>query len=160
MDHDVTTTRPDTLQRMYQHMAWADQRTLSALRAMAEPPSQAMDMFAHVLEAEHVWLCRVEGREPTYGVWQSLGLDECERLANANRAGYLELVATGDRDRVIAYRTLAGVPHETPLEDILIHVSHHGMYHRGQVALMMRASGGTPPSTDYIVFSREALHAT
>ena len=41
---------------MFQHMAWADTRTLSSLREMREAPSQALDLMAHVLTAEHIWL--------------------------------------------------------------------------------------------------------
>jgi uncharacterized damage-inducible protein DinB len=146
---------PDLLQRMFAHMAWADTRTLGALRAMHEAPSQALDLYAHVLTAEHTWLRRIEGVTTTYDVFQSLGLDECERLARANHHGFATLLADGDRQRDVSYHTTTGLAHTTPLEDILVHVSHHGMYHRGQVALLMRAAGGTPVSTDYIVYFRD-----
>jgi uncharacterized damage-inducible protein DinB len=144
---------------MFAHMAWADQRTLDALRTMREAPSQALDVYAHVLTAEHIWLRRIAGTAATYDVFQSLGLDECERVARANHAGFAAVLAETDRTRAIAYRMTSGLAYTTPLDDILIHVSHHGMYHRGQVALLMRAAGGTPVSTDYIVFFREHLHA-
>jgi uncharacterized damage-inducible protein DinB len=150
-------TPPDVLQRMFAHMAWADTRTLAALRAMHEPHSQALDLFSHMLAAEHVWLRRIEGAPAAYEVWPSLSLDECERLAHANERGYAAVLARENRREILAYRTTTGVPHETPLDDILIHVSHHGMYHRGQIALMIRTSGGTPISTDYIVFYRDQL---
>lgn len=146
---------PDALSRMYRHMAWADMRTLASLRAMREPPQQASDLMAHVLTAEHIWLRRITGGTPAYDVFQSLGLEECERLAAANHAGFAHVLATDNRDRVVAYRTTSGLAHETPLQDILVHVSHHGMYHRGQVALLVRASGGTPAGTDFIVFARD-----
>lgn len=149
----------DVLHRMFAYMAWADARTLGALRTMHEAPPQALDLFAHVLTAEHVWLRRIEGASNTYEVFQSLGLDECERLARANHAGYGTVLAGANRTRDVAYHTTAGIPHTTPLDDILIHVSHHGMYHRGQVALLMRAAGGTPVSTDYILFARDAVRS-
>ena len=147
----------DVLERMFAYMAWADARTLGALRAMHEAPSQALDLFAHVLTAEHVWLRRIERVSNAYDVFQSLGLDECERLARANHSGYARVLADAHRTRDIAYHTTAGVAHTTRLDDILIHVSNHGTYHRGQVALLMRAAGGTPVSTDYILFARDAV---
>ncbi len=145
----------DLLERMYRHMEWADARALEALRAMHEPPPQAVDLFAHVLTAEHVWQRRIDGETETYAVWQSLGLDECERLATANHAAYARILARPDRSRPISYRTSQGAPFTTALDDILLHVSHHGMYHRGQIALLVRASGGAPLSTDYILFARD-----
>ncbi len=146
---------PDVLTRMYAHMAWADARTLQALRSNPDAPTQALELFSHVLTAEHIWLHRVQGTPSSYAVFQTLGLDECERVARDNAAGFARVVAEPDRRRVVDYKTAAGAAHSTPLDDILIHVSHHGMYHRGQVALLIRASGGTPLSGDYIVYFRE-----
>lgn len=143
------------IERMYQHMAWADARTLAMLRTMTDPPPQALDLYAHMLAAEHIWLRRIDGVVHLYDVWQAIGLDECERLAHANHAGFMRVLSEADRLRPVTYQNLAGTTYTTPLEDILIHVSHHGMYHRGQVALLVRASGGTPLATDYIVFQRE-----
>lgn len=146
---------PELMHRLFAHMAWADDRTCTLLQAMTEPPTQALDLFAHVLTAEHIWLRRIEGVTPTYDVWQSLPLDECARVARANHEGYRRVIAQPDRTRPITYRTTTGKEHSTPLEDILRHVSHHGMYHRGQIALVARVAGGAPMPIDYIVFQRE-----
>ena len=87
-------------------------RTLASLRAMREPPQQASDLMAHVLTAEHIWLRRITGGTPAYDVFQSLGLEECERLAAANHAGFAHVLATDNRDRVVAYRTTSGLAHD------------------------------------------------
>ena len=150
----------DVLQRMYRYMAWADARTLTALRKNPDAPQQALETYAHVLNAEHLWLARISGRPHTHGVFESHSLDACEVLAGENRVAFLQIVDNDDRARAITYDTLSGVRFSSPLEDVLIHVSHHGVYHRGQVALLIRAAGGTPLATDYIVFQRELLHAT
>jgi uncharacterized damage-inducible protein DinB len=44
--------------------------------------------------------------------------------------------------------------------DMLLHVALHGAYHRGQIALLVRAGGSTPSPTDYIAFIRGAPAAT
>lgn len=147
----------DILTRMYAHMAWADQRTLLALQQNPDSPSQALELFSHVLTAEHIWLRRLEGAPSSYAVFQPLGLEECAQLAKDSAAGFARVLATDSRDRPVSYRTSAGVPHTTPVDDILIHVSHHGMYHRGQVALLIRAAGGVPLSSDYIAYFRELV---
>lgn len=154
------TASLDVLQRMYRYMAWADARTLTALRDNPDSPQQALETYAHILNAEHIWLSRIAGRPYTHGVFELHTLDACEALAAENRVAFLQIVDHEDRARAIAYETLSGARFATPLEDILIHVSQHGVYHRGQVALLIRAAGGTPLATDYIVFQREALHAT
>jgi uncharacterized damage-inducible protein DinB len=148
------------LPRMYNHLAWADERTLSSLREMPSPPSQAVDLFAHVLGAEHEWLCRIQGVSATHSIWPKLSLDRCAELAESNQRGFDPLVvdAAGSvGPQAIAYRNSRGVEHTNTLEDILLHVAQHGVYHRGQVALLVRASGGTPLATDYIVFTRDSM---
>lgn len=55
---------------------------------------------------------------------------------------------------VEAYTNSRGEAFETPIEEILRHVAFHGGYHRGQVAAAVRAAGGTPINTDYIVYYR------
>ena len=145
---------------MFQHMAWADTRTLSSLREMREAPSQALDLMAHVLTAEHIWLRRITGGQAAYQVFQPLALDECEQLAARNHTGFTDVLCNDNRARVVSYTTSAGHAQQSVLDDILVHVSHHGMYHRGQVALLVRASGGTPVSTDFILFARDMHAAT
>jgi uncharacterized damage-inducible protein DinB len=42
------------------------------------------------------------------------------------------------------------------VEEMLLHVSNHGTYHRGYVADMMYDSGLKPPTMDLPVFIRDA----
>ena len=147
------------LRRMYAHMAWADDRTLQSLREMAKPPSQALDLFAHMQGAEHEWMCRILGKKSTQPIWPKLNLDRSAALARENHASYLKLLddmTNGDGERLITYRNSSGVEYTNTLDDILLHVAEHGVYHRGQVALLVRASGGNAMSTDYILFTRDA----
>jgi uncharacterized damage-inducible protein DinB len=139
-------------------MEWADLRTLEALRSLREPPSQALDLLAHMLAAEHVWLRRVQQRTPAYDIWPRLSLEECERLSRANHLGFKELLGAKDDAALsdaVTYSNSSGRTFDTSLRDILLHITHHGMYHRGQVALLVRAAGGTPLATDFIAFVRE-----
>lgn len=147
------------LSRMFAHMAWADNRTLQSLRNMENPPSQALDLLAHILSAEHVWMCRIQGTESAHPIWPTLSLEACATLANENHLAYRALVddvSDGSETRMITYRNSSGVEFQNSLEDILLHIAEHGAYHRGQVALLNRSSGGNAISTDYIVFSRDA----
>lgn len=151
------------LRRLFEHAAWANQRVLDGLRADAGSDAAVLAYFAHVLGAEHVWLSRILRQPVEYAVWPSLSLDECTVLAERNRAGYAALLDTldgGEGDREIAYRNSAGDAFVSRLEDILLHVALHGAYHRGQVSLMVRRSGGTPVPSDYIAFVRGAPAAT
>ena len=147
----------DRLPSLIAHMAWADHRTLAMLRVLPTTPTQALSLFAHMVGAQHIWLTRVADSAPTFTVWPTLSLDECARLASENNAAFL-LIAGGDAtalSRIVRYTNVAGNHYENSVADILLHVTHHAMYHRGQVTLLVREAGGTPLATDYIAFLRD-----
>jgi uncharacterized damage-inducible protein DinB len=147
---------------LFEHMAWADERILESLRQPGVP-QRALDLYAHVLGAEHVWLARLERRPQTVAVWPAMTLDACAQLAVENtRAfhGYVERLTSEDLRRTVHYRNSAGKEFETAIEDILVHVAMHGSYHRGQVTLLVRDAGAEPQPTDYIAFVRGVPAAT
>jgi len=150
------------LRMLVDHMAWADERVLESLRQPAVP-KRALDLYAHVLGAEHVWLARLEQRPRAVPVWPSMTLDECARLATENRRAfraYLDRLTSDDVRRIVHYRNSAGDEFDNTVEDILVHVAMHGSYHRGQVSLLVRDAGAEPQPTDLIAFVRGAPAAT
>lgn len=154
---------PTQIERLYGHLAWADARAIEALRGAPVPDPSALEILAHVLGAEHVWLTRIQQRPAAVAVWPAFDLDACARLADANRRGFEELITNADPDdlaREIAYVNSAGDTFRSTMEDILLHVALHGAYHRGQVALLVRRSGAEPRPTDYIAYIRGAPAAS
>ena len=150
------------LRTLLDHMAWADERVLESLRQPAVP-QRALDLFAHVLGAEHVWLARLEHRERTLPVWPVMTVDECALVAREHRSAfrsYLDRLTSDDLRRSVHYRNSAGDEFDNAIEDILVHVAMHGTYHRGQVTLLVRDAGAEPQPTDYIAFVRGAPAAT
>lgn len=147
------------LARVFRYMAWADQKALEALRAAPAAESEALALLAHLLAAEHIWLSRLEQREPRHPVWPTLGLGECDTLAAENDLGYRAYIDRLDDDqlsRLVHYRTSQGQKFATSILDILTHVVTHGPYHRGQIARAIGRAGGTAIPTDFILFARQA----
>lgn len=145
------------LSRLVEYLVWADVRVLDSLRNCRTALPAAQSLHAHVLGAEHVWLARITGAEPVVAIWPELTIVQCEVLASENAARLRDLVGSivaSDLDRPVTYRNSAGIEFTTALEDILLHVSAHGSYHRGQVAAMIRSAGEEPAPTDYIVWVR------
>lgn len=64
------------------------------------------------------------------------------------------LAQTTDWNQVIAYRDTKGNPYASPVWQILLHLTNHGTYHRGQVSNMLRQLGRTPAPQDLIVYYR------
>lgn len=154
------------LARLFQHLAWADAAVRDALAA--RPPGspageRALRIFGHVLGAEQVWLARLRGVPSPVPVWPTLDLAGAAMLTERTAADLLAYVEGTNPDelaREMAYTNSAGREFRSRVDDIFLHVALHGSYHRGQIALLVRESGGEPASTDYIGFVRGAPAAT
>jgi uncharacterized damage-inducible protein DinB len=157
-----TETPPATdrlLSKLLDHLEWADRRVLDSLLAMPHPDARALDLYAHVLGTEHVWLSRILERAPRIKIWPQLSLEAASSLAAENAAALRALLAANTSDQLqrrVAYSNSAGLTFESTVEDMLLQVVLHGCYHRGQVALVVRGAGAEPSPTDYIAFVRGA----
>jgi uncharacterized damage-inducible protein DinB len=143
--------------RMVEWMAWADARVLAALAATPAACDEALPLAAHVLAAEHVWLARLEDRQPQVAVWPTLSLAECHELARENADGYRRYLDGLDEARLgdaVEYRNQAGNQFKTSAIDILMQVLTHGPYHRGQIAKIFGRLGIPAAETDYIHYVR------
>lgn len=151
------------LRKLVDHLVWADTRVLDALRVTAGSDPRALELYAHVLGAEHVWLARISGKSPSVPVWPMLTLDGCARLAGENVVALRRLVSDATPEllaQTVHYTNSAGRTYDSKIDDILLHVALHGAYHRGQVALIVRMAGGVPAPTDYIAYVRGDPAAT
>lgn len=147
------------LRKLAAHLKWADAAVLASLRSAANVSPRALQLYSHVVAAESVWLARIAGREPDVPVWPNITLGEAEALGARNAIeleAIIETFGPDDAARVIHYRTTAGHPFSSTLEDILLHVALHGAYHRGQISMLVRDGGDEPAPTDFIAFARGA----
>jgi len=144
------------LDKMFRYSAWANLRVLACLRASPKAQAEALPLLAHLLAAEHVWLSRLDQREPRFAVWPTLTLEECESLAAENEAGYralAERLEEGQLDQALHFRTSSGQAMSCMIMDICTQVITHGPYHRGQIAKAVARAGGSAANTDFITYA-------
>jgi uncharacterized damage-inducible protein DinB len=150
-------TMEGILQRLVDHMKWADAQVLTKLRSAPEDTA-ALKWYAHVLAAERVWFLRLHGQDwTTQRVWPAMSLDECSALAEQNAAQlhqYVTKLKDDELSRVVAYINSTGDSFSNTVSDILTHVAMHGVHHRGQIAASLRSNGVAPPALDFIRFAR------
>jgi uncharacterized damage-inducible protein DinB len=84
--------------------------------------------MSHILLGEQAWFDRVLGKEP-----------------NRN-------LVSGNLDRVVAYRRFTGEEYQSPVADILLHLTLHGAHHRGQMATYVSGKGMKPINADFIQY--------
>ncbi|OAB40581.1 damage-inducible protein DinB [Paenibacillus macquariensis subsp. defensor] len=146
-----------TIEKMFEHLNWANQRMLETLQNV-EAGDQKVRLFLHILNAEQVWLTRLQGMDSSQmPIWSDGDIEVCAKLSKQNVASfstYLKELANTDLDNLITYTNSKGEVFKSSIRDILTHVALHGQYHRGQINSRLRADGIEPVSTDYIVFVR------
>ena len=150
----------DYMRRQFAYSEWANREVLAAIRASSDASGRSLQLMAHVLSAERLWLERLKQQPQSLPVWPALDLQQCE--AQAAELGrlwreYLELITAGDLAQSVSYKNSKGEAWTSTVLDILTHVVMHSAYHRGQVASHMRTTGQTPAYTDFIHAVRQGL---
>lgn len=147
---------------------WATGRTLEAVRSLT-PEQFSKELggsysggvrgtLTHIYQADQVWFARLMGT-PTgpLSEFQPAALEGWERewLALLDRyVAWGEGLAENDWTRVIDYRDSRGTPYQSPIWQILLHLTNHDSYHRGQVATLLRQLGQAALGTDLILYYR------
>lgn len=139
--------------QMIRHDAWANRECLSALRAANPAPANAVRFMAHTLSAQKLWLERLRNQPQSMPVWPASTIDDCAALAEEMQsawANYFAGLPPDGLEQEIEYRNSKGEPWSSRVQDVITHALLHSAYHRGQVALEMRAAGLQPAYTDFI----------
>ena len=154
---------------LYQYNSWANHRTLDSCasltpeqftRDMGSSFGSVRDTLVHILGAEWIWLERWHGRVPA-GLPAAKDFPDLESVrrrwteVERDLTDYIASLTPEDLQRVVQFKTLAGVPVSQPLWPCLQHLANHSTYHRGQIATLLRQLGAKPVSTDLIGFYRE-----
>ncbi|MBA3891189.1 MAG: DinB family protein [Gemmatimonadaceae bacterium] len=145
------------LQSLVAHLRWADRRTVESYHTLEHGHGEALRWIGHIAGSEHGWLSRIAGTEPRVAVWPALDIGACLELLKINHDAFdrlLEASSETDLERVVRYVNSKGDTFDSRVGDIVVHVGMHAQYHRGQVAAAVRAAGGEPVATDYIVWKR------
>ena len=144
----------------FSYTSWADRETLASLKRTGAPPARALQIMAHILAAEQLWLNRLRDEPSTTPVWPEWNIARCAAAADEIHAQwnkYLHTLTVDDMSVRISYASIQGDRFSNEIGEILTQVVTHGAYHRGQIAAELRQAGFTPALTDFIHASRNKL---
>jgi uncharacterized damage-inducible protein DinB len=128
------------IKRLFSYDDWANREVLSSWQTVEAPPVRSVNLLAHIMSAERLWLERLLVQKQTLPV-----------LANLHyRRNYLNSLGEAGLSDTLNYQNTKGEKFISSKQDILMHVIMHSAFHRGQIASDMRAAGHTPPYTDFI----------
>ncbi|MGA9391677.1 MAG: DinB family protein [Candidatus Sulfotelmatobacter sp.] len=150
------------LLRQFEYDAWANREVLAAIKAngSASSSTRLLQLLAHIVSAESLWLERIEERSQSLPVWPDFTLHQCEaQIAEVAQLwrGYFRKLSSSDLSKKVSYKNSKGEPWSSTVQDVLAHVVLHSSYHRGQIAILMRAAGDAPAYTDFIHAARQGL---
>lgn len=153
--------------RWFEYEKDSDAKALASLQAVADPIralpqfQKAVDLLAHLVAARNMWLYRLgHGSKPAelFPIETALAslprlLDEMENAWSS----YLENLTDEQIGRVFEYQSYDGPRFRNTVDDVLTQLFGHSLYHRGQIAMILRSIGAEPAPTDFIYWTREAL---
>ncbi|MGP0067084.1 MAG: DinB family protein [Isosphaeraceae bacterium] len=131
----------------------------------SEPFQKAMNIMGHMVAARQMWLYRfgfpVERPAnlfPTDTTYEGLVAD----LESVERhwSDYFARLDEPELERTFDYLTSEGTRFRSVVADVLTQLYGHSLYHRGQIASLVRAAGGEPAKTDFIFWTRESISPT
>jgi len=149
----------DHIRRLFVYDDWANREVLGAIRT-AGCAGRPLKLLSHILSAERLWYERMKGLGQTFPVWPDFSLQQCEEQAAKLFLLWKEVLSPTNEAELalpVRYKNTRGESFTSAKEDVLLHVTTHSAYHRGQIAAEMRAAGFAPAYTDFIHAVRQGL---
>lgn len=144
--------------KLLRHMKWADIRVLNLLEKQNIREGKVVELISHIVISEDTCYKRITNEFYENRFWDLLTLEECKSMVEQTSSKYVKYIAVlpeNNFQKKISYKNSRGIDYITSVEDILTHVVFHGMYHRGQIMLLMRNAGHEVAATDYAMYVRE-----
>jgi uncharacterized damage-inducible protein DinB len=123
---------------------------------------KAMCIMGHIVAARRLWLYRF-GASPNRpaklfpsAVTRDDLLAELD-VMERDWLSYLDHLSEAKLEESFEYQSTEGDWFRSVVADVLTQLYGHSLYHRGQIASLVRALGGQPAETDFIFWSRQAV---
>ena len=149
-----------------QYSTWASRRLLDAAKKLS-PEDLTRDTgvshrsilgtLSHIHFADRIWYSRVvDPSEPVIRESDWATLEREWPAVQRKWEAWAEGLQDADLGRMIACKSMEGVPYKVAAEKVVLHLVNHDSLHRGQVMGMIRQLGIAPPPTDLMMYFRES----
>jgi uncharacterized damage-inducible protein DinB len=132
---------------------------LADLILKANDTDKPVQLMAHLLRSQQVWLARCAGEQasnvPLWPDWEANTFSDTIDSNHRQWTDFLNKLKPEDFEKRIDYKDIKGNFHSNGLTDILAHVINHGTHHRAQVGQHLKFAGLDLPPTDYILYIRQ-----
>ena len=154
-----------TLERVFSYKAKANGEILTAMRQFddASPAKEiAIRVLNHTYAVDRIFAANLRRAEHGYtspNPGQAPSLEELSAAIKTSDQWYLDYVSRLDAAQLaerIDFTFTDGEPGRMSREEMLMHVTVHGEYHRGQISLIMMQNSIMPPGDGFTSY----LHKT
>lgn len=168
-DSDPAVTAPNLMVALMDYKRWADADLLEAVLALpaliAAPEGQYVTaIIRHFHTVDCIFKAHLLGVPHQYSSAnpaEPIGLEELQQRVSATDewyVGYAQKLGERERelDEALQVSFTDGQQQVLTRADILLHVSLHGTYHRGNAGILMRTSGAEPPPDRFTSYLRRS----
>jgi uncharacterized damage-inducible protein DinB/putative sterol carrier protein len=153
-----------TLERVFSYKAKANHDILAAMRLFDASPAKeiAVRVLSHTYAVDQIFAANLRRAEHEYtspNPSHAPSLEELSAAIKASDQWYIDYVSRLDEAQMaerIDFTFTDGLPGRMSREEMLMHVTVHGEYHRGQISLIMMQNSITPPGDGFTSY----LHKT
>jgi Uncharacterized protein conserved in bacteria len=153
--------------RWFEYEQDSNAKVLASLQAVPDtlrvlPEFQkAVNLMAHLVAARNMWLYRLgHGTQPPDLFPDATPITDLPKLIAAMESAwgsYFENLTDAELERSFDYQSYDGPRFRNTIEDVLTQLYGHSLYHRGQIAMILRSIGAEPAPTDFIYWTREPV---
>jgi len=146
------------------YSTWASQRLLEAAKKLSPEDltrnvgvshSSILGTLSHIHFADRIWYSRVvDPNEPVIRESDWVTLEKEWPAIQQKWEDWAESLQDADLGRMIATKSMDGIPYQVAVEKVVLHLVNHDSLHRGQVMGMIRQLGIAPPATDLMMYYR------
>ena len=157
---------PSYLDELYAHQEWADAEHWRAFEAhppvLADKAIRERLHHIHLVQHGFLWVTSPQRPEFAFNKLEDFpSMSDLKKYAREGLGRLNELVKSLDparADEIIEIPWFRP-PAKISIRHAFTQAAMHSHYHRGQNATRLRELGGTPPTTDFIVWLREGKPA-
>ncbi len=157
--------------RLAAYNRWANEKLYDAVGRLppAEFTAARIGFFPslaktlnHILVGDSIWLGRLDGQGAP-GITrldqelhaEFAPLRQARGALDARYVAFVDGLSAARIGETLSYKTVAGEPMETAVDQVLAHVFNHQTHHRGQAHAMLSSTAVAPPPLDLIYFLRD-----
>lgn len=147
----------DYFLNLISYESWANKEVINFILKIPQLPEKALSIMSHIINAQILWLSRLQGIPEEVKVWQSYDINELIKIYDKSESqlnNYIKNLEENYLDNYIDYTNTKGEKFKSKVKDVLTHLTHHSAYHRGQIIILLKNLSPNVPYTDYIHYER------